>query len=147
MEVTPCSYAETVFALLKKQEIKKESPLIEVFKEESLDNKGINETVSTPLTECITKLHRFSCILGLDEKVFEYCRIILTHVENKKYLERHTPLSRTSAVIFYVVEELGLKINKHKILKTCEISDVTINKCYQKIMKYKEDLEFIKINV
>ena len=82
----------------------------------------------------------------MDEKIFEACRIILTHVENEKYLDKHTPLSRTSAVIFYLNEKMKLNINKHHILQTCEISEVTINKCYQKLMKYNDELENIKIN-
>ena len=91
-------------------------------------------------------MHRFSCILGMDEKTFEACRIILIHVENEKYLDKHTPLSRTSAIIFYLNERLKLNINKYQILQTCEISEVTINKCYQKLMKYKNELENIKMN-
>ena len=68
-------------------------------------------------------------------------RIILIHIENEKYLDKHTPLSRTSAVIYYIIDRLGIKnINKHQILQTCEVSDVTINKCYQKLMKYKKEL-------
>jgi transcription initiation factor TFIIIB Brf1 subunit/transcription initiation factor TFIIB len=98
---------------------------------------------SKNLQECITKLHRFSCVLGLDEKIFEACRTILIHVENEKYLDKHTPLSRTSAVIFYLNERLKLNINKYLILQTCEISEVTINKCYQKLMKFKKELEKI----
>lgn len=40
---------------------------------------------------------------------------------------------------------MGLNISKHSILQTCEISDVTINKCYQKLMKYKQELDNIEI--
>ena len=100
---------------------------------------------SKNLQEYITKLHRFSCILGMDDKAFEACRLILTHVENERYLDKHTPLSRTSAIIYYVNDKMGLNISKHSILQTCEISDVTINKCYQKLMKYKQELDNIEI--
>ena len=113
----------------------------------SIESKEFKEfKESKELQECITKLHRFSCILGLDEKNFEACRLVLIHVENAKYLDKHTPLSRTSAVLFYVNERLNLNINKHAILQTCQISEVTINKCYQKLMKYKKDLEEINFD-
>ena len=117
----------------------------------SLDDICNTTNVSTiisskNLQECITKLHRFSCILGFDDKIFEACRIILIHIENEKYLDKHTPLSRTSAVIYYIIDRLGIKnINRHQILQTCEVSDVTINKCYQKLMKYKKEL--LNINI
>ena len=100
---------------------------------------------SKSLEDCITKLHRFSCILGFDDKTYEACKLILTYVEQNKYLEKHTPLSRTSAIIYYIIERLNISINKHEILQICEISEVTINKCYQKLIKYKAEL--IKINV
>ena len=100
---------------------------------------------SKTLKICITKLHRFSCILGFSESVYEACRIILTHVENEKYLDKHTPLSRTSAIIYYIIERLNISINKHQILQTCEVSHVTLNKCYQKLIKYKNELSKILI--
>ena len=106
--------------------------------EETNDNDKI-------IQECITKLHRFSCSLGLSDRVFELCKLILIYIEKNKYLEKHTPLSRTSTIIYYVIERLNITINKYHILQTCEISQVTINKCYQKLMKYKSELENIKI--
>ena len=84
---------------------------------------------------------------GFDEKIFEACRIILIHTENEKYLDKHTPLSRTSAVIYYIIDRLGININKHQLLQTCEVSDVTINKCYQKLMKYKKEMLNISISI
>ena len=103
------------------------------------------EKLSKSLQECITKLHRFSSILGFDDKIFNACRIVLTHVENHKYLDKHTPLSRTSAVIYYIIERLNISINKYQILQTCEVSDVTINKCYQKIIKFKSEIDKLDI--
>ena len=120
-------------------------PLIEKTITITNPNPNPNPIIDKNLQECITKLHRFSCILGFNEKVFESCRIILTHVETEKYLDKHTPLSRTSAVIYYIIERLKININKHQILQTCEVSDVTINKCYQKLMKFKAELATIKI--
>ena len=111
---------------------------------ENSENK-LNTGSNKNIQECITKLHRFVCALGLSDRVFEACKIILIYIENKKYLDKHTPLSRTSTIIYYIIERLGISINKHNILQTCEISQVTINKCYQKLMKFKIELENIKI--
>ena len=110
------------------------------------DTKTIDKNSKT-LQDCITKLHRYSCILGFDDKIFDACRIILTHIENEKYLEKHTPQSRTSAVIYYIIDRLSININKNHILQTCEVSDVTINKCFQKLMKFKKELLQIKIGI
>jgi len=134
-------------------------PSFDIFKDNNISKnklKPLNDVCNTThvstiissknLQECITKLHRFSCILGFDDKIFEACRIILIHIENEKYLDKHTPLSRTSAVIYYIIDRLGIKnINRHQILQTCEVSNVTINKCYQKLMKYNKEL--LNINI
>jgi transcription initiation factor TFIIIB Brf1 subunit/transcription initiation factor TFIIB len=141
---------DTIFQLNCINKIGKLSDISDINKDTTLKllpNKNSSNTITSKnLQECITKLHRFSCILGFDDKIFEACRIILIHIENEKYLDKHTPLSRTSAVIYYIIDRLCIKnINKHQILKTCEVSDVTINKCYQKLMKYKKEL--LNINI
>ena len=90
-------------------------------------------------------MHRFTCTLGFNDTVFDACKTLLIYIEKKKYLDKHTPLSRISTIIYYIIERLNITINKHHILQTCEISQVTINKCYQKLMKYKTELENIKL--
>ena len=99
------------------------------------------------LQKYITKLHRFACILGFNDKVFEACRIILTHVESEKYLDKHTPLSRTSTVIYYVVDKYKINVNKYQILQTCEVSEVTINKCYQELLKFNNEIIKLQISI
>ena len=78
--------------------------------------------------------------MGLDDKIFQACKIIFIHIENKNYLDKHNPLSRIAAVVYYANERFNLNINKHYIIQICEVSDVTINKCFQKLIKYKNEL-------
>ena len=89
------------------------------------------------------KLHRFISALSLDEKIFSSCSIVLQYVERNNYLDKHNPLSRITSIIFYIVDRFNIKINKYQIIKTCGVSEVTINKCYQKLMLYKSDLNKI----
>lgn len=96
------------------------------------DNKNINEY--------ITKLHRYTSQLGLDDKIFQSCKSMFIHIENKNYLDKHNPLSRIASIVFYANEKFKLNINKHQIIQICEVSDVTINKCFQKLMKYNHEL-------
>jgi transcription initiation factor TFIIIB Brf1 subunit/transcription initiation factor TFIIB len=91
------------------------------------------------------KLHRFISALGLDDKVFQAGKKILEHVETHNYLDKHNPLSRIASILFYVIDRLNIKIKKYQIIQTCQVSQVTIDKCYQKLMKYKTALN--KINI
>ena len=80
----------------------------------------------------LTKLNRILSMLGIDEKICQICKHILIHVETGYYLDKHNPLSRIAAIIYYVIDRLNIKINKYQIIQTCEVSELTINKCYQK---------------
>lgn len=121
---------------------------------DSDDSRQLNETTDFDtddlknkyITEYITKLHRFTSILNLDDKVFNACKKILIYTEKENYLDKHNPLSKLSSIIYYVGERMNLILNKHSIMSICSVSDVTINKCYQKLMKYKDELNNININ-
>ena len=91
--------------------------------------------------DSIKYLHRFCSTLGLDEQIYSICYNILVKVEHDKYLERHNPLSRTASILYYVIDKLDLNITKYNIVQTCEISEVTITKCYHKLIKYNDVLQ------
>ena len=107
------------------------------------DNEINNELVR--LETYIGKMHRFVSKLSLDDKVFETCKMILEYVESCNYLDKHNPLSKIASVIFYVTEKFNIKINKHQIILICNVSEITINKCFQKLMKYKSELNALQI--
>ena len=62
------------------------------------------------------------------------------HYLSLNYLIKHIPLSRTAGCIFFTCEFLNISINKSDITKVCSISDVTVNKCYQKLLKIKDEI-------
>lgn len=117
----------------------------DIQKDMNIDRIVGNKIGKSADNEMMAKLHRFISKLGMDDKVFYACKTILIHVENESYLNKHNPLSRIAAVIFYVSERCNLNINKHSLMQICTVSDITINKCYQKLMYYKPALNKIDI--
>lgn len=91
------------------------------------------------IDDYIAKLHRCLSLLGVDDKLFQICKNILICIEQNNYLDKHNPSSRIAAVIFYANEYYKLNINKYQITKICEISEVTVNKCYVKLLKYTKE--------
>ena len=89
--------------------------------------------------ESLNYLHRHCSKLGITDKIYNICKDILVFIEQNNILETHNPLSRVSSVIFYVSNQLNLNINKNKITQVCNISEVTINKCYHKLVKFNKD--------
>ena len=90
--------------------------------------------------ESLNYLHRHCSKLNISDKIYMICKEILLYIEKNNILETHNPLSRVSSVIFYVSNNLNLSINKTSITKVCNISEVTINKCYNKLNKYNSQL-------
>lgn len=110
------------------------------------DNEDNQKNTNTDTKyESIMYLHRFCSTLGLDDKLYNIIKKILIIVEEFKYLERHNPLSRTASVLYYVIDNLKIKIDKNNIVQTCNISDVTITKCYQKLIKYKDQFIYLLV--
>lgn len=109
------------------------------------DNKSISNHHNDILANYTGKLNRFISLLGLDDRVYQAGKKILEHVESNNYLDKHNPLSRIASILFYVIDRLNINIKKYQIIQTCQVSNVTIDKCYQKLMKYKVALNNINI--
>ncbi len=66
---------------------------------------------------------------------------ITTHVISKaeeySIVSENAPPSIAAGCIYLVSVCCNMNINKKDISKACEISEVTINKCYKKLLKYK----------
>ena len=110
------------------------------------DNDAELKQHSDNIVNYTSKLHRFMCILNIDNRVLQAGKKILEHVETNNYLDKHNPQSKVAAVLFYIIERLNINIKKHQIIQICQVSQVTINKCYQKLIKYKAVLNMIDIS-
>jgi transcription initiation factor TFIIIB Brf1 subunit/transcription initiation factor TFIIB len=82
-------------------------------------------------------LERFSIHLGFtDHQIREIMKIGIK-INELHILKKHTPQSFASGVIYYYVEIKALKhITKDHIIEVCNISKVTIEKIYSKILPW-----------
>lgn len=78
--------------------------------------------------------------LKLSDNITKMCIEVCNFVESEEYLIKHIPLSRTASSIYFTCNILNININKNEFIIICDISEVTINKCYQKLLKFKEDI-------
>jgi transcription initiation factor TFIIIB Brf1 subunit/transcription initiation factor TFIIB len=81
-------------------------------------------------------LHRICCKLNLEDKSYTMAQEICDMIDKNKILEKHNPVSRISTVVYLVSLISNLQINKHQISLACNVSEVTINKCYKKLNKF-----------
>jgi transcription initiation factor TFIIIB Brf1 subunit/transcription initiation factor TFIIB len=119
------------------------------------NNNNNNNTYTDEMYECnknnslykpsdsIDYLHRTCSKLNLSDKIYKTSHKICNYIEEEDYLVKHIPLSRTAGCLYYTCMYYNINISKYDIANVCGVSEVTINKCYQKICKIKDDIRLV----
>jgi len=125
----------------------------------SIDELVRNEQVVAPHTakdtdklfqqrqdEDNAKLRKFVVKSGIPIVYQDKFYLINDWLAERYILAQHIPKSRYACLIFLISELYALNIDKHKIISLCETSNVTINKCYNKLAPYlPEIIDFLNI--
>lgn len=85
-------------------------------------------------------LPRFCSKLKFDEYIIELCTHFLNREQELMICSENSPNSVCSGAIFYVITILQLDINKKQVAEACEISEITINKCFKKFCDFNYQL-------
>lgn len=111
----------------------KEDNYIEYNSDDINSNNLLNSYMKT--SDSIAYLHRCCSKLNLSDDIFNICKNVCEYVEKEDILVKHIPLSRTAGTIYFTCNCLNITVDKHSITSICNISEVTINKCHQKLQK------------
>ena len=82
-------------------------------------------------------INRFCCKLNRSDMA-EKCLQAAEIINKYSMVPENAPPSIAAGVIFLVSDEYNLGITKKSISKCCEISEVTINKCYKKLQQFRK---------
>lgn len=82
-------------------------------------------------------IKRFCCKLNRSD-IAGTCLKAAEIIDKYSIVPENAPPSIAAGVIYLVSDELKLGITKKNISKCCEISEVTINKCYKKLQKFRQ---------
>jgi transcription initiation factor TFIIIB Brf1 subunit/transcription initiation factor TFIIB len=119
------------------------SEVLDIKEEKDADaNKASEELEDSSLkpSNAIDYLHRNCSKLGVSEEIYMVCKSLCTYIEDNDLLIKHIPVSRTAGCIYFTCICLKVDITFEAISQVCDISEVTIKKCYQKINKFKDEL-------
>lgn len=108
----------------------------------SIINEENDDAIYTNMVPCnSTKFLQRRCRdLKLSNEITALCEEVCNYIEREDYLIKHIPLSRTAGCIYFTCDVLKIAINKTDITIKCSISEVTINKCYKKLLTIKDDI-------
>lgn len=70
--------------------------------------------------------------------IVDICKYIVKKADEYSIVSENAPPSIAAGSIFLCCVEYKHNISKKDISKACEISEVTINKCYKKLVVYKD---------
>lgn len=81
-------------------------------------------------------IQRFCSKLNIGPNVLDICRHVCLKAEEHDLVSENTPPSIASGSIYMVCTMLDVTISKKDISTICGISEVTISKCYKKLLQY-----------
>ena len=83
---------------------------------------------------------RYCSRLDLNAELLTLCSFISHRISQLDLVPENTPHAKAAGIIYFVACNCNLQINKTMIANVTEISEVTINKCFRKLMSHKDML-------
>jgi transcription initiation factor TFIIB len=85
-------------------------------------------------------IQRFGSRLNLGKDVRELCMTVVQRAEEHSIISENTPPAVAAGCIYMVCTLCNIPIDKVALTDVCDVSMVTISKCYKKLDKYRVHL-------
>jgi transcription initiation factor TFIIB len=103
----------------------------------ALDN---SEKTNFCRTKPVAFIDRYCSRLNVNGELTKVCQFIAHLIEKQNMIPENTPHSIAAGIVYFVAQVFSLNITKKDVNRISEISEVTINKCYKKLMSIKDML-------
>jgi transcription initiation factor TFIIB len=80
---------------------------------------------------------RFGSKLNLDCNDIQKCKELAKTIDDLEIVSENTPTSVAAGTLYYYCLNKNIEYSKKQIAEVCEVSEVTITKCYKKLQKYE----------
>jgi transcription initiation factor TFIIB len=109
-----------------------------------MSNIDRNTSNSTPIELCANKpslfIERYCSRLNVNQELTALSKFIASKIEQFGIINDNTPHSIAAGIIYFISFTCNLSISKTDIKQICNVSEVTINKCFKKMDVIKEKL-------
>jgi len=86
-------------------------------------------------------ISRFGSRLNMSCTDIKNCKELAQKLDDLEIVSENAPTSVAAGTIFYYCTVKELDYNKKQIAEVCDVSEVTITKCYKRLLKYKDMIE------
>jgi len=69
------------------------------------------------------------------------CQAFVKRLDEMELVSENAPTSVAAGALYYYCSKREIDFNKTQIAAACNVSEVTITKCYKRLQKYKEVAE------
>ena len=88
-------------------------------------------------------IERYCSKLNINRELTLLSLFICKKIEEKSIIFDNTPHSIAAGIIFFISQTCNLGLSKRQIKGVCGVSEVTINKCYKKIVDRSSKTQFV----
>jgi len=99
-----------------------------------------NEKTSFCRTKPEAFIERYCSKLNINSELTRVSQFISMKIEKLGLMPENTPHSIAAGVVYFIAQTCKLNVSKKDVKNVSEISEVTINKCFKKIEKLKDEL-------
>ncbi len=85
-------------------------------------------------------IERYCSKLYINKELTNLANFIAIRILKQNIIPENTPNSISAGIIYFITQECNLNVTKKQISIISEISEVTINKCYKKLLAHKSNL-------
>jgi transcription initiation factor TFIIIB Brf1 subunit/transcription initiation factor TFIIB len=103
------------------------------------DDETLNK-ITFQQTKPTAFIERYCSRLNLNKELTIVCKFVARKIEQNNIIPENTPHSVAAGIVYFVSQTCNLNISKKNVNNVSEISEVTINKCYKKLDKIRDDL-------
>lgn len=84
---------------------------------------------------------RFASKLNMNYQDILKCKLLAKKLDELEIVSENAPTSVAAGTLYFYCMSHDIDFNKKQIAEVCDVSEVTITKCYKTLQKYKQYLE------
>jgi transcription initiation factor TFIIB len=84
---------------------------------------------------------RFGSKLNMDYNDLQTCKQFAVKLDDLEIVSENAPTSVAAGALYYYCLHRKINVTKKQIAEVCEVSEVTITKCYKRLTKSKEQFK------
>lgn len=85
-------------------------------------------------------IERYCSKLNINSELTKVCKFVAIRINKYNLIPENTPHSIAAGIVYFISQSCNINISKKDVSNISEISEVTINKCYKKLIDMKDTL-------